>query len=259
MVLQKLFDEGMTSPYRARLWNGMMELRDGIISDRSLKKPFDDGYEPIVKALDKARETAREIHTLVSDHKEALKKPGAVVFGPNDQITVHVAVNPALDRRFDSFTVFAHRAMKLTQQVVRDIGRLNIGFLFQPAQKFERARNIMRTSHPELADYLDTVRQKLTEPLVQLRNDIEHKGWNMPGIQYRIHNQQIEIGEYMIGALSFTDYVNHVFNGAVRFVEDMTAYALKTLVAAHMTGDSSINSVYGRVADHPGVDQFASS
>jgi hypothetical protein len=230
MVLQKVFEEGLTSPYRARIWNGMMELRNGIISDPLTVRRFDDRYEPVLKTLDKARESAREIHALVADHRKALKAQGAVVVGPNDQITVNIAVNPTLDRRFDSFTVFAHRAIKLTQDVLKDVAGLNIGFLFQSAQKFTCGVNAIRTFHPDLAKYLEMARQTLTEPLVQLRNEIEHKGWTMPGIQYRVHNGILELGEVNIRDMPFTAYVTHVLNRAIRFVEDLTAYSLKTLM-----------------------------
>jgi hypothetical protein len=209
-----------------------MELRDGVIVDPSIKKRFDDHYEPVIKALDKARETAREIRTLVNDHEKALKQPGAVVGGPGDGLIVNIAVNPILDRRFDSFTVFAYRALKLTQYLVKDVSGLDIGFLFRSEANYAKGLSVMRSSKPELADYLDAVRQQFADPLARLRNDIEHKGWNMPGMHYRMHEDQLQVGKVQIQGLSFTSYVDHVVIGTIRFVEDMTTYALKTILPA---------------------------
>ena len=222
----------MTSPYRARLWAGITELRDAIIIDPSKRLQFDDRYEPVIKTLDKARETAREIHALVAEHYKALKQPGAFVVGPGNDLIVNIAVNPILDRRFDSLTVFAYRAMKLAQHVVKDVSGVDIGFLFKPDANYTRGLTDMRLSNVELGDYVDAVRQQFAHPLALLRNDIEHNGWNMPWMRYRMHEGQFQPGETEIQGLSFTNYVSHVVNGTIRFVEDMTVYALKTILAA---------------------------
>jgi hypothetical protein len=220
-------DEGITSPYIARLWFGISELRDAILPTLETRRQFDDRYEPIVTALDKTRETAREIRALVADHRRAVRQPGAVEVYPG-QIKVHVPVNETLDRRFDSFTVFAHRAMKLTQYLVKDIGGVEIGFLFQTPPNFKQSYEALQSSHGDLAAYLRAVRQQVTESLADLRNTFEHTGWSMPGMQYRQHEGEFQVGEANIGDVAFTVYVDSVLNGAMRFVEDMAAYALRT-------------------------------
>ncbi len=129
-------DEGTASPYVARLWVGIFELRNAILSDPEDVHQFDCRYEPVVKALDKARESAREIRLLVADHYHAVRQRRAVEIYPNGQITVHIQVNETLNRRFDSFMVFAHRAMKLTQHLVKEFADVDVGFLFKKSLNF---------------------------------------------------------------------------------------------------------------------------
>ncbi len=74
--------------------------------------------------------------------------------------------------------------------------------------------------------------RQLTEGLVDLRNTIEHTGWSMPGMQYRQDGGGFQVGEANVRDVAFTVYVDRVFSGAVRFCEDMAAFALRTRVEA---------------------------
>src|SRR5262245_42435210 len=97
-----------------------------------------------------------------------------------------------LDRRFDSFTVFAHRAMQLTQHLVKDVAGVEIGFLFQTSPNFKKGCEALQSSHADLVTYFRAVRKRLTESLVDLGNAIEHNGWNMQGMQYRQHKGALQ-------------------------------------------------------------------
>jgi hypothetical protein len=116
--------------------------------------------------------------------------------------------------------------------LVKEVAGVDIGFLFQAQRSFTQARGALQSSAADLATYLFAVRQQLTEKLADLRNAVEHVGWSMPGMQYRQHDGGFQVGEANIGDVSFSVYVDRVLNGAVRFVEDMSAYALRTRLEA---------------------------
>jgi hypothetical protein len=225
-------DEGTTSRYMARLWVGISELRDAILTAPEEWRQFDERYEPIVRALDKARESAREIVTLVEDHHDALGQAGAVALYPDGRITVHIAVNDILDRRFDSFTLFAHRAMKLTQYLAENVAGLKIGFLFQKPSSFEQGYKALQSSHPDLACYLLAVREQVTQTLADLRNTIEHNGWRMEAMHYKQHDGKLRISKAKIEDVVFTSYMKHILKAAMRFCEDVAAYTLQMRIDA---------------------------
>lgn len=226
-VVTKLKDEGTASPYIARLWVGIAELRNQILSSPTASHQFDKLFDPILKTLDKARESARGLLQNLDNHRRALEQPGTAEVYPNGQLMVHDAIAEPLAKNFDSFTQLAHRAIKLTQRLMRDIGGIEIGFLFQKPNAFNDGCDKLAASHPALAGYLRSARNALTEPLALLRNNMEHDGWTLGSPRYQVSDGRAAMIEPMINGISLSSFTRNVANLAVRAIEDLVVYALR--------------------------------
>ena len=106
---------------------------------------------------------------------------------------------------------------------MREIGSVDFGILFQKLTAFDEGRVKLRASHPDLAVYLLSARTELTETLALLRNDMEHNGWTLPMLQYRLEQGRPVFTEPTIAGISLSAFVGQVISRAIRFVEDLTA------------------------------------
>ena len=87
-VVQKLADEGASSPFMARLFIGVLKLADTLPAGE--KQAFEAAYEPLITTLLEIRTTAKELVDLYTDHAKKIAGGSIVqVQGP----TVHIAEN----------------------------------------------------------------------------------------------------------------------------------------------------------------------
>ena len=68
-VVSKIADEGSSSPFMARIFMGVMLLRDQVFPDKKDRDAFDKPYESTLTASSDARATAKDIDRLMKDHR----------------------------------------------------------------------------------------------------------------------------------------------------------------------------------------------
>ena len=69
-VVQKLADEGASSPYMARIFVGILHLRDQVYPDPTKRNSFDAPYDYVTSALESTRESARKLAALWNSNQD---------------------------------------------------------------------------------------------------------------------------------------------------------------------------------------------
>jgi len=61
----------------------------------------------------------------------------------------------------------------------------------------------------------------------QKRNDIDHNGWSLPRIEYRLSNGRVEAKQPLIDGQTTVEFIEFMFDRLSCFVEDFTAHCLQ--------------------------------
>jgi hypothetical protein len=223
-VLQKYHDEGSSSPFMARLYMGILRLRDIVFRDDT-RKIFDEPYNYVMENLVNTRSTSQEIISLVSNHFDALAK-GEVGKLQGQTIRIQKTIDKQLRKEVESFLNSAVRAFKQgMQNLVKALG-VDIGFLFQNEGAFNKGIARLEGTDPSLAAYLKETR-KWSQRLINARNDIEHGSWMLPKVRYHEVNRIIHAEEPEISGEGVSDFVNFILDRLCCFVEEVTAHCLQ--------------------------------
>ncbi len=230
-VVQKFAEEGSRSPFMARIFMGVLRLRDVIFPDSKSRDPFDKAYEFVMMALLNARATAKEIEAMVQKHISSVSADQiARIQGPN--IQVDEPIDKELRKEFENFVNLSGRVMKHGMQKVTDTLQIDIGFLFKKQQAFEKGLLALRAKDALLADYLSSTR-KWSERLIEQRNVIEHDGWMLPKFVYtRTAAGGVQATQPLASDQPVGEFVDYMLDRLCCFVEEVTAHCLQAKMPA---------------------------
>ena len=121
-VVQKMADEGSSSPFMARLYLGNLRLRDVVFPDYTKRVIFDKPYHLVMETLLNTRITSQEIIQLVADHFSELAK-GEVGQLRGHSIHIEKPIDKELRKEVETFLNSAVRALKQgMQEVTKALG-----------------------------------------------------------------------------------------------------------------------------------------
>jgi hypothetical protein len=103
---------------------------------------------------------------------------------------------------------------------------VNIGFLYQKADSCERGVAALAQTNSPLAAYLREAR-RWGDMLVDARNDLEHKGWQLPRIAYGVNGNAVTVSEPIIKGRPVTAFVNDMTDRLMCFVEDVAVHCIQ--------------------------------
>jgi hypothetical protein len=144
--------------------------------------------------------------------------------------SIHVDEDLSRDlrRRAENFVYTAARAYKEGMKRFGKAMGKDISFMFQKQPAYERALIVLRSTDPGLADYLRETRTLWSERLIEKRNDIDHNGWSLPRIEYRLSNGRVEAKQPLIDGQTTVEFIEFMFDRLSCFVEDFTAHCLQS-------------------------------
>jgi len=227
LVVKKFADEGSSTPFFARIFMGILRLRDAVFPDTVSREQFDKAYEFVMMSLLNARNSAEEIRKTVDSHVNSVSTGKvARLRGPNIQVDENV--DTTLQKEVDSFSTLAVRILKHGMQQVTGALQVDVGYLFNKQKGFEEGHAKLLAADGPLAAYIFESR-KWTEPLVvDWRNVIEHEGWMLPKFTYSrtpeggvIAEQPDVLGQPVL------EVVERTLDRLCCFVEDVTAHCLQ--------------------------------
>lgn len=223
-TVQKVADEGSSSPLMARLMIGMLRLRDNVF-DHTNRDPFDTTYDFVLKSLFSARDAMRQLTKVWREHERRVAA-GEVARVERNAIHVDESVDRDLGQEAEAFINAAARAIKKGMQDVAAVLGVNIGFLFQKQTAFEAGVAALQASDAALADYLRQARTVWSELLQDARNAVEHEGWTLPRVLYTRTAAGVQATEPQIAGRPATEFASFIFDRLACFVEDVTAHLL---------------------------------
>jgi hypothetical protein len=232
-IVQKFADEGSTSPFFARMYLGILRVRDIIYPDPAKRETFDKLYEFVMSSLMNARTTAKDLATLWADHTRKVAS-GEIARLRGKAIHIDENVDKELRREVESFLNAAVRALKQGMQDLANELGVNIGFMFKQQPAFEAGIAALQATDPLLAEYLKQARA-WSEPLVESRNAIEHKGWTLPRVVYSQKGSGIATAEPEISGEPFTTFIDFMLDRLCCFVEEFTAHCLQRRMVPEIT------------------------
>ena len=170
-----------------------MEIRDAVYDDKAGSNHFDNLYDPLLSGLRNARETSQDITKKWEQHRAKVES-GEIVSTTGRTVHIKEHIDRGLKRGLESFLNTAVRTIKHSMQALAaDLGT-EIGFLFQKESAFQAGIARTRISDPALADYLLATRQ-WSEPLVLIRNNLEHGTIPSPRVSYMLDSSPVRAGE----------------------------------------------------------------
>src|SRR3954463_12385232 len=136
-VVQKLADEGASSPYMARIFIGVLHLRDQVYPDPTKRNSFDAPYDYVTSALSSTRDSARKLAALWKGHQDKVASGEIAKTDGGGNIHVQESIDKDLGSEIETFLNAATRCLKTgMQNIARELDA-NIGFLFQQKDSFE--------------------------------------------------------------------------------------------------------------------------
>ncbi len=230
-VVQKFAEEGSRSPFMARIFMGVLRLRDVIFPDSKSRDPFDKAYEFVMMTLLNARVSAKEIKTMVDKHVTAVSAGQAArIQGPN--IQVEEPIDKELRKEFENCVNLAGCVLKHGMQQVTNTLLVDIGFLFKKQQAFEKGLAALHARDISLANYLSDTR-KWSQRLIEQRNAIEHEGWMLPKFIYaRTAAGGVQATQPQASGQPATEFVEYMLDRLCCFVEEVVAHCLQAKMPA---------------------------
>ena len=233
-IVQKLADEGSASPFMARLFMGLMRLRDAVYSDPVARESFDKAFDFVPTSLFSARTTAKEISELWAGHARQVAA-GDVVRREGVAIHIDENIDKELRKQVEHFINSAARVIKQGMQGLTTQLGVDIGFMFKQQPAFERGIAALKATDPLLADYLEKSRQTWSERLIKSRIDLEHNNWSLPRVTYDTSGANIVAVEPLIAGQPVMEFVQAMLDRVCCFVENVTAHCIQQKMAAPIT------------------------
>jgi hypothetical protein len=230
-IVQKVADEGTSSPYVARLMLGLLIIRDLVYrQDEAARLAFDRTFEGLTQALSSTRKAAKEVTRLWTEHATAVQAGEAVERSFN-KLTIKQSIDRELRREAENFLNSSVRALKHNMQVLaRQLG-VELAFLFQKQPTFDAGCARLEQTDPDLANYLRGTRG-WSEQLVLARNAIEHEGWVLPGVTYRDSGGAVTAVEPEIDGIPVTAFAARMLDRFCCFMEDVTVHLFQSQLEA---------------------------
>jgi hypothetical protein len=233
VIVEKFADEGSSSPFMARIFLGIMHLRDAVFPGPATRVEFDKIYESVLSALFSARTAADNISRMWDEHACKIES-GEIVRQQGRSIQILETIDKDLRREVENFLNAATRALKTGMQNLGKSLNVDIGFLFKKPATFEKAVTELEKTEPDLAKYLRHTRA-WSEPMLNSRNDLEHEPEILPRITYTPSSAGVALHEPVVAGMLITQFVNHSFDRLTCFVEEFAADCLKRQLPAGIT------------------------
>ena len=224
-TVTKMADEGTSSPFMARLFLNILDLRKSALQSKAELDAFDRPYELVLMSSITVRDLAREIKDLIADHRS--KAEGGIgVRIEGRSVHVDEPIDKELRRLVESFLNSSNRVMLTGMKEAAKALGLDITFFFKKESTFTSGVNALDGSDPNLAAYCRKARI-WADMLNSVRNDMEHSFWSLPRVQYKIEQGRVVMTEPEIMGRPVSNFTNFVKDRMLCFVEEICAHGLQ--------------------------------
>jgi hypothetical protein len=227
-TVKKIADEGTSSPFMARLFLNILDLRKSALATKPDIEFFEKPYELVLMSSIAMRGVAREIVELFADHRSKIEQGVGVRIAER---TIHVdqPIDRELRRLVESFLNSANRVMITGMKEAAKALGIDIGFFFKKESTFLIGVTSLEGTDPDLANYCRKARV-WSDMLNTVRNEMEHNFWSVPQIQYRIEQGRVAVIEPEIAGRAVSDFSRFVTDRILCFAEEICAHGMQHLM-----------------------------
>jgi hypothetical protein len=224
-TVTKMADEGTSSPFMARLFLNILDLRKSTLQSKAELDAFDKPYELVLMSSITVEDLAREINELIADHRSNVEG-GIGVRIEGRSVHVDEPIDKELRRLVESFLNSSNRVMLTGMKEAAKALGLDITFFFKKESTFTNGVTALDGSDPNLAAYCRKARI-WADMLNSVRNDMEHNFWSLPRVQYKIEQGRVVMIEPEIMGRPVSNFTNFVKDRILCFVEEICAHGLQ--------------------------------
>ena len=227
-MLVKTENYGIGSPFFARLFLFVLQLRDKLLYTEEEKLLFDNAY---ARFLEPAKTAYLSFRKIVAIHHEFISQFefGSTVFIQNNTFTVNNTIDSDARSLTNSILSEAEIAFKgYINEFAKLFDDFQLGFMAQKESRYQAGINNLRDTDDLIACYLDRNRKAWVEKLTSIRNRKEHDGWQLAPYQYQYdeNKSRIVICPPKINGMMYLDFLQFILSGLFTFVEELTVHLL---------------------------------
>jgi hypothetical protein len=152
-VIQKILDEGTTTPFVARCSLGLIRLREYVYPDYARRNAFDKMFEHALSSVSTARTASKDIAKMWAAHSERVRS-GKIAQLDGRNIQILESIDREIAAELEKFLNASTRAVKTSMQNIANELGVNIGFLFKKRGAFEGGLSKLRQTDTDLAETL---------------------------------------------------------------------------------------------------------
>ena len=221
-VIQKFADEGASSPFMARVFYAPLKLAESLGAERVA---FEEAHNALMTTLMEIRDAARDVAKTWRDYARKVDD-GSIVERQGPHITITENIDRQLGRLVSDFLTGATRSFKERMQQAACALALEIGFLYQKQSTFERGVAELEKKDPALAAYMREAR-RWGDSLVTTRNNLDHGTWRLQSAVVSEAGGRVTVSEPTIEGTPVTQWVSHMTDRVLSFVEDVIAHGIQ--------------------------------
>ena len=235
--LKKVSGEGTSSPFTARLFSGMLELRNLLVLSNTnplnypiTREEFDKLYNPIFLAMQATKDAAQRILEIIESHKTGIST-GRLVKFQKDAFAILETVDNRLGQELGKLLDNGIIAAKdQIQHFLKQLFNIDISFLYHQKEiGYKNGITALRSKGEGLyAEYLEQVRGAWLKEFQDLRNKREHEGWTLRPVEY-IYFPPVDIQAIFPNVLGdpIDVFARRSANRVLLFVENVIAYGFQ--------------------------------
>ena len=237
-ILQKLFDEGTSEPFFARMMMQNLELRDAAFRDEKEKREFDELYQPMLDALVECRAAMKHYVQSIEDHEMKIKS-GVIISFQKHALNISESIDLELNKNFKDFFIKGTIALNCLNRICKHLG-YPISFFFQTDSKFQAGikKFLNKNNGSKFGDFMKLLqddREKWHSQFDEVRNKIEHEGLTLPRIGYRVNaTGTVDVAFPTMNHIPIDKTLNLFWNNLWEFAEDVIVSILSFKLTSPM-------------------------
>jgi hypothetical protein len=222
--------EGAQDPFIARIFWQILEIRTHVYRGAD-RDSFDNKHSPVFQNLLEAKVAKEKCIELMRSHRERVKNRETADF-ENGVIRINEAVDMELNMSFKDFFIRGNIALKALVKLAGFLG-YNMSFAFTDDKKFEEKKTKFLKNHPEesFVEYVKVIeedRQAWYRQFIEIRNMIEHEGFEVPKINYLLgKNDEIKTFYATINHQPLDEILERCWENLFHLTEEMLVFLLE--------------------------------
>lgn len=223
--VRKVCDEGTNSPFINRLMLNICKIRD-VALPKHQHMLFDEKHDRIYKSLFECRSHVLSTYDILRNYANAVNH-GDIISIQNGTFSVNKTIDDELRSHFNSFMNSGIRAYKDIQELTKSFG-LDIGAFYGKDTNFETlVKRLEDCDQNALSEFLRSVRSNWGKSFTDLRNQMEHAGWQLEELHYSLVGNEVEVTLPVVLDKDVFEYMKCIFCQLAVFAESMIIYILQ--------------------------------